>query len=262
MREATLLAALTVIGATANAQTGFLDRAVNTGGHLYRYQIYIPVDYTPKTAWPVIVSLHGNGRQGTDGIKQTGPGLAARIREDGRPFPALVVFPQAQPGTRWFYPEMEALIMAELRQTITDFRVDTTRLYLQGYSMGGTGSYRLAVHQPNTFAAVVVVAGRVEDGPGYTAAEIEIDRRANPFLAASDPFAALAAKIKHLPMWLFHGDADTTVDVAQSRQLVTALERAGVQVRYTEYAGVDHLAVTSKAYADTTLFKWLFAQHR
>ncbi len=262
MRKAALLAVLTTIGAGANAQTGFLDRAVNTDGHRYRYQIYVPADYTPKTAWPVIVSLHGNGRQGTDGIRQTGTDFAIRIRENGGPFPALVVFPQAQPGTRWFYPEMEALIVAELRQTISDFRVDTTRLYLQGYSMGGTGSLRLALHRPNTFAALVVVAGRVEDGPNYTAAEIEIDRRANPFLAAPDPFAALAAKLKHLPIWLFHGDADTTVDVAQSRQLVAALERAGAQVRYTEYAGVDHLGVTSKAFADSALFKWLFAKHR
>ena len=262
MREAALLAVLTISGASATAQTGFLDRAVNTNGHVYRYQVYVPVDYTPKTAWPVIVSLHGNGRQGTDGIRQTGTDFAIRIRENGPPFPALVVFPQAQPGTRWFYPEMEALIMAELRQTISDFRVDTTRLYLQGYSMGGTGSYRLALHQPNTFAAMVVVAGRVEDGPNYTAGEIEIDRRANSFLAAADPFSALADRIKHLPIWVFHGDADTTVNVAQSRQLVAALKRAGVQVRYTEYAGVDHLLVTSKAYADTALFKWLFAQHR
>jgi predicted peptidase len=262
MKGTALLTALTLVGLSANAQTGFLDRAVRTDGHLYRYQIYVPVNYTPKTAWPVIVSLHGNGRQGTDGIRQTGTDFAIRIRENGAPFPALVVFPQAQPGTRWFYPEMEALIMAELHQTIKDFRVDTTRLYLQGYSMGGTGSYRLALHRPNTFAASVVVAGRVEDGPNYTPAEIEIDKRANSFLAASDPFAALADGIKRMPIWVFHGDADTTVHVAQSRQLVAALTRAGAQVRYTEYAGADHINVTAKAYADTALFRWLFTQHR
>ena len=40
----------------------------------------------------------------------------------------------------------------------------------------------------------------------------------------------------------------------------SGLERAGAPVRYTEYPGVDHLAVTSKAYADPALFKWLFSQ--
>lgn len=262
MRLTALLVCLTMISARAHAQTGFLDRVENTAGHLYRYQIYVPNDYTPQKAWPVIVSLHGNGRQGTDGIRPTGTDFGIRIRENGGPFPALVIFPQAQPGTRWFYPEMEALVLAELGQTIREFRVDTTRLYIHGYSMGGTGSYRLALHHPNIFAAIIVVAGRVEDGPNYTAAEIAIDRGANSFLAASDPFAALATGIKHSPVWIFHGDADTTVNVAQSRQLVAALKRAGAQVHYTEYAGADHLTVTTKAYADPTLFKWLFAQHR
>ena len=262
MREVAVVAVLALIGASAHAQTGFLDRVVNTDGHAYRYQIYVPNDYTPQTAWPVIVSLHGNGRQGTDGIRQTGTDFAIRIRENGRPFPALVVFPQAQSGTRWFYPEMEALILAEVRQTIREFRVDTMRLYIHGYSMGGTGAFRLARHQPTTFAAMIVVAGRVEDGPNYTVSEIAIDRQRNSFLGAADPFAALADGIKHLPIWIFHGDADTTVNVAQSRQLAAALKRAGAQVHYTEYPGVDHLAVTSKAYADTALFTWLFAQHR
>ena len=262
MREVELVAALAMIGASAQAQTGFLDRVANRDGHRYRYQIYVPNDYTSQTAWPVIVSLHGNGRQGTDGIRQTGTDFAIRLRENGGPFPALVVFPQAQPGTRWFYPEMEALILAELRQTIAEFRVDTMRLYLHGYSMGGTGTYRLALHKPHTFAAVIVVAGRVEDGSNYSAAEIEIDRRANSFLAASNPFTTLAGGIKQLPIWIFHGDADTTVNVAQSRQLAAALARAGAPVRFTEYAGIDHIGVTSKAYADTALFKWLFAQRR
>lgn len=262
MRETVLVTALAMLGTGAKAQTGFLDRTVNTDGHLYRYEVYVPVNYSPKTSWPVIVTLHGNGLQGTDGMRVTGPGFASRIRDNGGPFPAIVVFPQAQPGTRWFYPEMEALIMAELHQTIREFSVDTTRLYLQGYSMGGTGTLRLAAHRPNTFAALVVVAGRVEDGPRYSPTEIEIDRKANLFLAAPDPFEALAAKIKSIPIWLFHGDADTTVEVAQSRRLAAALERAGAQVHYTEYPGVDHTGVPSKAFADSALFKWLFAKHR
>jgi predicted peptidase len=45
----------------------------------------------------------------------------------------------------------------------------------------------------------------------------------NPFTAASDPFAALAAGIRSLPIWIFHGDADKTVPVEQSRRIVAAL---------------------------------------
>jgi predicted peptidase len=244
------------------AQTGFVDRTVFVGAESYRYQVYVPADYAPSTAWPVIVSLHGNGRQGTDGLLQTGTDFAIRIRENRAPFPAIVIFPQAKPGTRWFYPEMEELVMAELRRTIAEFRTDMTRLYLHGYSMGGTGSYRIAFRWPAVFAAMIVVAGRVEDGPQYTSAEIEIDRRATPFITAPDPFASLAAGIKHIPIWIFHGDADETVRVDQSRKLVSALRLAGARVQYTEYPGVDHIAAPAKAYAEVELFRWLLAQHR
>lgn len=262
MRKLLLLTVVGLVPFPAVAQTGFLDRTIARGGESYRYQVYVPVDYTPAKAWPVIVSLHGNGRQGTDGLLQTGTDFAIRIRENRAPFPALVVFPQARPGTRWFYAAMEELVMAQLQHTMTEFHVDSTRVYLQGFSMGATGTYRIAHRWPTVFAALLIVAGRIEDGPPYTPEEIAIDRRANPFVAVPDPFAALATGIKHLPIWVFHGDADERVPVEQSRQLVAALKQDNAPVRYTEYHGIDHNGAPSRAYAEAELFGWLFAQHR
>lgn len=193
---------------------------------------------------------------------QTGTDFAIHIRENRSPFPAIVVFPQAKPGTRWFYPQMQQLVMAELDRTIVEFQVDTTRLYLHGYSMGGTGSYRLAYKFPNRFAAVVIVAGRVEPGVNYTPDEIAIDRETNPVVANSDPFSALATGLREIPMWIFHGDADRTVPIDQSRRLVAALRSLGAPVRYTEFSGADHETAPAKAYAEVGLFRWLLNQHR
>ena len=261
-----LLVALAALGSAravaAETQTGFLDRAVTLGGEQFRYQVYVPADYAPSKAWPVIVSLHGNGRQGNDGMLQTGTDFAIRIRENRAAFPAIVVFPQAKVGTRWFSPQMEALVMAELDRTIAEFRVDPKRIYLHGYSMGAGGCYRIAYRWPERFAAVVAVAGRIDPGGNYTAEEIEIDRAANPAIAAADPFAALAVRLKATPMWIFHGDADTVVPVDQSRKLVAALKSAGAPVRYTELPGADHSTTPPKAYDDADLFRWLFDQRR
>lgn len=230
-------------------------------GESFQYQVYVPSNYTTGKIWPVIVSLHGNGRQGTDGMLQTGTDFAIHIRENRAPFPAIVVFPQAKPGTRWSYPQMQKLVMAELDRTISEFSVDTARLYLHGYSMGATGSYRLAYKFPDRFAAVVIVAGRVDPGVKYTPDEIAIDRATNPVLANSDPFSALAAGLRKIPMWIFHGDADQTVPVDQSRRLVAALRSLGAPVRYTELPGADHNTGPSKAYAEADLFGWLLSQH-
>lgn len=262
MRNIVLLAIAAFIAAPADAQTGFLDRTITIGGESYRYQVYVPTDYTPSTTWPVIVSLHGNGRQGSDGMLQTGTDFAIHIRENRAPFPAIVVFPQARVGTRWFYPQMQQLVMAELDRTVAEFRVDATRLYLHGYSMGATGSYRLAYKWPDRFAAVVVVAGRVESGAQYTPEEIAIDRATNPVVATPDPFSALAARLRNTPLWIFHGDADPQAPVGQSRRLVAALRSVGAPVRYTELPGANHDTAPAKAYAESELFRWLLTQHR
>src|SRR6187455_465713 len=152
-----LLAVALLIASPAAGQTGFLDQAVTLHGTTYRYQVYVPSDYAPTRAWPLIVSLHGNGRQGSDGMLQTGTDFAIRVRENRTPFPALVVFPQAQVGTRWADVEMEEMVIAALDQTMARFRVDAARVYLHGYSMGGSGSYRIAYKWPSRFAAIVVV---------------------------------------------------------------------------------------------------------
>ena len=262
IRTTLLLAIVALIAPQVDAQTGFLDRTITVGGESFRYQVYVPSDYVPSTSWPAIVSLHGNGRQGTDGLLQTGTDFAIRIRENRAPFPAIVVFPQAKRGTRWFDSQMQQMTMAELDRTIAEFSVDTTRLYLHGYSMGATGSYRLAYKFPERFAAVVTVAGRVEPGLNYTADEIARDRKTNPVVANTDPFSALAAGLRKVPMWMFHGDADATVPVDQSRRLVAALRSLGAPVRYTEFPGADHVTAPPKAYAETDLFRWLLSQHR
>jgi predicted peptidase len=247
------------------ADSGFLDRTVRLGNVRYRYQVYVPADHSRRKAWPIIVDLHGNGAQGDDGLLPTARGLADQIRLNRSRFPAVVVFPQAATGKRWFEDDMEDLVVAELDRTMAEFGGDPARVYVTGFSMGGTGAYRIAYRWPTRFAALVAVAGRVDtsDAATYSDRDKELDRRANPFVSAADPFAALAARIRHLPMRIFHGDADETVPVDQSRRLAAALQAAGAKnVRYDEYAGANHVAAAEKAYGDEALFAWLFAQRR
>jgi predicted peptidase len=245
-------------------QTGFLVRSITLDGKAYRYQVYVPLDFTPAKQWSVIVDLHGNGAQGTDGLRPTAHGFAATIRANRSAFPVVALIPQAQPDFRWLYPEMERLVIAELDATITEFHGDPLRVYLTGFSMGATGVYRIAAKWPDRFAALVTIAGRVEtmSAQDYQPRDIEVDREANPFEATSDPFAALANRIKTLPIWVAHGDADRTVPVDQSRHLIPALKAAKADVRYVEYPGAGHTGTAEKVYGDPEVVRWLLAQHR
>ena len=68
-------------------------------------------------------------------------------------------------------------------------------------------------------------------------------------------------KIKNLPIWVFHGDADDVVPVDRSRSMVEALKKHGSNVKYTEYPGVNHNA-WSKTYNNEEVYDWLFKQKK
>ena len=249
---------------SVRTDTGFLDRSITVGTVTYRYQVYVPAEHTRERLWPVIVKLHGNGSQGTDALVPTRGGLADRIRANRAEVPAIVLFPQAAVGKRWLDGDMEELVIAELERTVSEFGGDPARIYLTGFSMGATGAYRIAYRWPTRFAAIVGIAGRVEtsDARTYADRDKEADRQANPFVTAPDPFSALAATIKQIPIRLFHGDNDKTVPVEQSRRLLAALKTAGANVQYVEYPGATHEDASNKAFAEVDLISWLLAQHR
>src|ERR1700688_2037923 len=73
----------------APPQEGFLDRSVKLGSARYPYVVYVPRDYTPKRAWPVVLFLHGSGERGNDGLRATQIGAGAAIRSAPENVPAI-----------------------------------------------------------------------------------------------------------------------------------------------------------------------------
>ena len=64
-----------------------------------------------------------------------------------------------------------------------------------------------------------------------------------------------------MPIWVFHGTADPIIPFSESREMVDALKKRGVDIRLTAYEGVGHNA-WDQAYADEELYRWLAAQRR
>jgi predicted peptidase len=233
--------------------TGFLNRMVTLNGVTYRYVVYMPPDWTNHKKWPVFLFLHGSGERGDDGLAQSQVGIGGAIRFHSDRFPAVVVMPQCRKDVAWTDPPMEAQALAALDHSMKEFHGDPDRIYLTGLSMGGFGSWAWAAKYPGKWAAAVVVCGGIRHR-----------RQANAPPApeeAGDPYADAAKKIgATLPVWVFHGSADTSVPVTESRRMVEALKALGSQVKYSEYDGVGHNS-WDKAYTEADLPIWLFAQH-
>ena len=250
---------MAVNGSAQAVESGFLNRAVLVDGTEYRYQVYVPRDYRRSASWPVVLALHGGGDYGDDGVRQTAGGLANAIRRNVERFPAIVVFPQSHAdGTPGWHLKGGQAALAAVDKAIAEFNGDAARVYLTGYSAGGNGSWYLASHHPGRFAAAVIVCGWISEFRGRTSGVLY------PALApasAPDPYTAVAKLLSRLPIWIFHGDADETVSVEESRRMASALKAIGADVQYTEFPGAGHNA-WDPAYERADVLAWMLKQRR
>jgi len=221
---------------------GFLYKSLTLDGQTYAYCVFVPPDYKPDRAWPVVLFLHGSGERGDDGFLQTEIGVGRALRRNYRQIPAIVVMPQCRPGQLWVGP-MAVLALRCLEETSREYRLDPQRIYLTGLSMGGHGAWLLAASLPDRFAAVVPVCGFAELGPSTGLAQ------------------RLAPPLKNLPIRCFHGALDTNVPPAKSREMVEAIRQAGGQVSYTEFPDGAH-DIWDRVYDDPQLWRWLLEQRR
>lgn len=243
-----------VLASMQQVQTGFLDRTITVASRSYHYQVYVPADYQSKPTWPAILFLHGAGERGDDGLVQTNVGLGPAIRQNPARYPAIVVFPQAPRDSQWVGTPAD-MAVAALQQTMREFHVDPTRVYLTGLSMGGHGTWYVAYRHPELFAAVVPICGWVRDFAMF---------RGSMPVVPGDSAAVMTNLVQRLakvPIWIFHGEVDQVVNVNGSREPAAALKAASADVRYSELLGLNHNSWDA-AYASEEFTHWLFTQQR
>jgi predicted peptidase len=207
------------------------------------YLLYLPQEYgaDAEKGWPLILFLHGMGERGDDLelVKKHGPPKmldGQDIADTIWSTEFVVVSPQCPVDSFW--PAQTAALSALLDEIVESYAVDTNRVYLTGLSMGGYGTWHLAVEYPGRFAAIAPICG---GGMFYT--------------GMPDKVGAIA----NVPAWVFHGARDRVVGVAESADLVYALQNVGADVRFTIYPDAEHDSWT-RTYANPDLYEW-FLEH-
>lgn len=252
---AILACLLTACMSVPQRATGsFVERSIDVTGISHRYQVFVPASAAGGRTPPVIVFLHGSGERGNDGAKQTQVGIGSYIRAHQDDFPAIVVFPQAPDDTEW--ASNAGLVFATLDATTREFRGDPDRTYLTDLSMGGYGTWEMALRAPGRFAALVPVCGGLVHPRRPSMGVSGID-------GAADPYAAVADRLKGTPVWQFHGAKDDVVSPDYSRLMDAAFKAAGARdARLTIFPDANHNS-WDPAYSETPeLWTWLFAQRR
>lgn len=241
MKLTTLCAGLALIGSACLADEA-ADRLVPQSFQSemtlqlgYHYLLTLPEGYAadPAKKWPLLIFLHGAGERGSDLnlLKKHGP---PKLIAAGQKFEAIVASPQVPAGEFWNPHGVKALVDT-LKKA---HRVDDTRVYLTGISMGGFGSFDTLCAYPDTFAAAIPICG----GAGINVVKFN--------------------SIKDLPIWIFHGGKDPVVPVQFTDMAISWFKRAGApNIKVTIYPEAQHDSWT-QTYDNPEVWKWLFEQKR
>lgn len=193
------------------------------------YLLYLPKDYEDNDKeFPLVLFLHGAGERGNDLEKVKVHGLPKLVNE-GKEFPFIIVSPQCPDLLLWNTDVLSSL----LDEIEANYKVDKNRIYVTGLSMGGHGTWSLALAQPNRFAAIAPVCGWADTTKVKT--------------------------ISHMPIWVFHGAKDVVVPVKASEDMVAALKNCGSNVKLTIYPDANHDSWT-ETYNNEELYKWFLEQ--
>ncbi len=211
-------------------KTGDMERHYPLEGanEIMPYRVYVPKAYTGAAALPLVIALHGLGANEDsffDSYSKLPPQLAEQhgflmaaplgYRVDGFYGSTIMGSGDAAARRRVEYSEKD--VMEVLRLMKANYKVDESRIYLIGHSMGAIGTWALASKYPDIWAALV------------------------PFSGVGSP--ALAERMKGIPQFVVHGDNDPTVNVSGSRTMVAALKKLGADVTYLEIVGGNHTDV-------------------
>ncbi|QBD81636.1 phospholipase [Ktedonosporobacter rubrisoli] len=219
-----------------NAQQAYTFHRHNHPTHSLRYLLYLPKEYdeVETERWPLVLFLHGAGERGSnlDLVTRHGP---PKLIKEGQKFPFIVVSPQCPYNERWITPSHLDTLAALIDEIEHNYAVDPERIYVTGISMGGFGTWSLAIANPQRFAAIVPICG------------------------GGDPSQVCA--IRHLPVRAFHGAKDNVVPLKRSQEMVEALQACHGNAQLTIYPDATHDSWT-QTYDSPQLYMWLLEQRR
>ena len=195
--------------------------------------------YTPENAeknMPLLVYLHGGHGKGND--------LSVLLDTDGFPkyladgnlgeIPAYVLIPQLPASEKGWLSSADT-VMALIDTICKEKTIDRSRIALTGHSMGGTGTWDLALAYPDIFSRVAPMSGSIK--------------------MTADTLKALET----MPIWAFVGEDDVVVKPESTETFIESVSEQNSDARVTVFEATDHVGVLQRAWLENgkALLNWL-----
>ena len=181
---------------------------------------------------PLIVFLHGSGERGNDleKVKAHSPFTYKNLIKE----PVAILAPQCPENTWWDTVTVYHLI----KEIQSKYKIDDSRIYLTGLSMGGWGTLKLAMEHPEMFAAVVSVCAPT-DRVMY----------------------ANIHQYKNLNIKIFHGGLDEVVLPENAFNFYQKLHPINPTAELTIFTNDNHNSWDS-TYSNPKLYEWMLSQKK
>lgn len=207
---------------------GSFSKEIKTKVQL-NYILQLPTNQKEK--FPLIIFLHGSGERGTDLalVKVHSPFTYKELIQS----PVALLAPQCPSNVWWDTTAVYELI----KETISKYNIDATRIYLTGLSMGGWGTWKLAIEHPELFAAVA------------------------PVCAPVDILMVIDVPKLNMPIRIYHGALDDVVLPEDSIMMHQELKKQNKQSELFIFPNDNHNSWDS-TYSNPEFYKWLLSQQK
>lgn len=212
------------------------------------YRFLTPKNNRTNEKFPLVITFHNSTRIGNDNENQLEPFAKIWLRDEiYERFPCYVVAPQFnkrstnyeinKDGIQFSKPSNDVSTLLKLIKDLEKEypNIDKNRIYLIGYSMGGSTAQNLLNLDPNTFAAIVSVA--------------------------SVPDFSNLTKIKEKNIWLIHGKKDDENPYIGSVELYNKLS-SNKNLIFTTFTNLNHNNIVIPFLVTDEIPKWLFEKRR
>lgn len=203
-----------------------------------RFDYYL---YTPKQAkenMPLILYLHGGSgkaesEEGDLGLLVEGEGLPKFVQDKRVEAEAYIAFPQLPYGKKG-WSDVEAPLLEFVHELSSKLKINTEKISITGHSMGGKGTWDIALSFPDAFYKVSPLSGNVSNSESNL------------------------QKLKDKPVWAFVGEKDTIVDPQSSIDFIASLSEINPQAKITIIEGYGHFDVPNVYLSsEYNLLSWL-----
>jgi phospholipase/carboxylesterase len=205
-------------------------------GLALKYLVKGPTEKTNGA--PVIVLLHGYGSDEGDLFR-----LADAFPKNYYVVAARAPFKIGPHGFQWYevgkgngsqLKQSRAAIRKFIRQLATRYGIDSTKVYLSGFSQGAVMCYEVGLTMPEAVAGIAVLSGMIQP--------------------ALKPAVKKTDALQRLRIFIAHGAIDDRIKIEQGKAAYGYLKDLGLNPEFHEYEGMGHQISN---YVLRDLLKWL-----